>query len=416
MEKLREAGLIDGALVTLSGSLVTRYNECLALLGLKATKLKQFSIDGMGWSPEIAVEKKDNWYLNMGEANVNAIILSPSQKDKPVHMPSHSFDRDVMTAVFAAYAREIRDITKDAALIVHLDQDIDTFFDPFDLLRYNQITVRFTLLDQLAEKQQEQRALIQWFNRKNNFIDREVHKKLLESAKKYGDLRNRKLHLEPITLKVNSFYTRAFGGVFVLKDFIETILVFEDIKWFKKAIDDTAHNVLLFHLSHDELMETLVRHLIVEGNLKNAIQTPRYERIKKHIFSEHLAKKEHSFKDILSNKMLFKRYLDKLPLEAKKKISGVEIYLQRLIVDSNLKIEDFVDKQYQKALHKPHSSLGEEQKELIWRLLVKVMPKDPLHLYWYDKEAFYQAYETWDPTYQEWVIHNILRNNNNKPS
>ncbi len=416
MEKLREAGLIDGALVRLSGSMVSRYNECLKLLGAKTTKLKQFSIDGMGWSPEIAEEKKDNWYLNMGEANVNAIVLSPAQKDKPVHMPSHSFDRDVMTAVFAAYGREIKDITKDAALILHLDQNIDTFFDPFDLLRYSTITVRFTLLNKLKEKQQEQRALIQWFNRNNNFIDRDVHQKLLESAKKYGDLRKRKLDLEPITLPINSFYTTAFGGVFVLKDFIKTILVFEDKTWFKKATSDTTHDVLLFHIDHDELMDALVRQLIIENDLKSAVRTARYERIKKQLFSEQLKKKEHPFKEILESPMLFKRYLNQLPVETKKMISGVEIYFQRLTVDSELKQEAFVDKAYHKALHYPHSSLMDEQKELIWKLLSKVMPKDPLHLYWYDKAAFYDAYQTWDPSYQEWVIDTILLNANNQLS
>ncbi|QCX01529.1 hypothetical protein FGM00_15965 [Aggregatimonas sangjinii] len=415
MEKLQKAGLIGGALVSLSGSLVKRYNECLALLGVKATQLKQFSIDGMGWSPEVAQEKNNNWYLNTGEANVNALILTPLQKDKPVHMPSHSFDRDVMVSVFAAYNREIKDITKDSALIVHLDQNIDTFFEPFDMLRYNTIKVRFTLLNKLLEKQQEQRALIQWFNRKNNFIDKDVHQKLLESAKKYGDLRHRKLELQPITLKVNSFYTRAFGGMFVLKDFIETILVFEDEQWFKKAINDTTHNVLLFHLKHDELVDTMQRHLIIEGNLKDAVRTSRYKRIKKHIFSEHLKEKEHSFQEILGNEMLFKRYLDRLPMETKKKVASAEIYLQRLVVDNTIKLEEFVDVQYRKSLFAPHSSLQEEQTALIWRLLAKIMPKDPVHLYWYDKEAFYKAYETWEPTYQEWVIENILRNNNNHP-
>ncbi len=416
MEKLRKAGLIGGALVPLSGSLVKRYNECLALLGVTPTGLKQFSVDGMGWSPEVAQEKKNNWYLNTGEANVNAVILTPNQKDKPVHMPSHSFDRDVMIAVFAAYGREIKDITKDAAVIVHLDQAIDTFFEPFDLLRYDKITVRFTLLNKLLEKQQEQRALIQWFNRKNNFIDKEVHQKLLESAKKYGDLRKRKLRLEPITLKVKSFYTKAFGGMFVLKDFIETILVFEDEKWFQKAINDTSHDVTLFHLKHDELVHTMERHLIIEGSLKDAIRSSRYARIKKHIFSEHLKEKEHSFLEILGNDMLFKKYMDRLPMEEKKKVASAEIYLRRLVVDNTIKLEEFVDIQYRKSLYRPHSSLQEEQTALIWRLLAKIMPKDPVHLYWYDKEAFYEAYETWDPTYQEWVIENILRNNNNQPS
>ena len=100
MEKLKEAGLYGGALVPLSGAVAKRYNKCLAMLGVSPTSLNRFSVDAMGWSPEIAEEKKDNYYLNIGEANANAIIISPSQKDMPVHMPSHSFDRDLMNAVF----------------------------------------------------------------------------------------------------------------------------------------------------------------------------------------------------------------------------------------------------------------------------------------------------------------------------
>lgn len=245
MEKLREAGLYGGAAVGLSGSLAKRYNECLALLGVAPTSLKTFAIDGVGRSQEIAENKNDDYYLNTGDANVNAIIVSPDQDGKAVHMPSHSFDRDVMRAVFAAYGSEIRDITKDSALILQLDQHIDAFFEPFDLLRYDDITIRFTLLHHLDEKQMEQEAFIGLFNRDNNFIDREVHQKVLNSAKKYGDLRNRKLRLDPITLKVGSFYTRAFGGVFVLRDFIKPILIFEDEKVFKKAINDIEHDVLL---------------------------------------------------------------------------------------------------------------------------------------------------------------------------
>ena len=54
MEKLEAAGLIGGALAPVSGSLAERYNGCLAMLGVAPTKLKSFSVDGMGWSPEIS--------------------------------------------------------------------------------------------------------------------------------------------------------------------------------------------------------------------------------------------------------------------------------------------------------------------------------------------------------------------------
>ncbi len=411
MKKLREAALYGGAAVSLSGSLAKRYNECLALLGVAPTSLKNFAIDGVGRSQEIAENKKDDYYLNTGDANVNAIIVSPDQNGKPVHMPSHSFDRDVMRAVFAAYGREIRDITKDSALILQLDQHIDAFFEAFDLLRYDDITIRFTLLHHLDEKQMEQEAFIGLFNRDNNFIDREVHQQILNSAKKYGDLRKRKLRLDPIKLKVGSFYTRAFGGVFVLRDFIKPILIFEDEKVFKKAIDDIEHDVLLFHIDHDELIDQLVDHLIVELDVKDILNKARYKRIKKHLFTKHINKTEHPVQEILDSEILFKRYFNKIDITIQKKISGAELFIQKSSLGSTLKVKDYVEGTVLKALYKPHSSLEKEQRELIWKLLTKIAPIDPVHLYWYDKEQFYKTYATWEASYQDWVITRITENN-----
>ena len=69
MQKLKAANLYQSELIPISGKLVERYNQCLLKLGFEPTKLKSFSIDGIGWSPEIAEEKKELHYLNHGEAN-----------------------------------------------------------------------------------------------------------------------------------------------------------------------------------------------------------------------------------------------------------------------------------------------------------------------------------------------------------
>lgn len=416
MEKLREAGLIGSALVPISGSLARRYNACLAMLGMKPTKLTSFSIDGMGWSPEISEEKKETYYLNIGEANSNAIIITPAQKDKPVHMPFHSFDRDIMTAIFAAYEREIRDITKDSALCILLDQAMDAYYEPFDLLRFKYISVSFQLLNELDRKQKEQVALISEFNEGNNFIDRGIHNKILESAKTYGDLRHRKLDLEPIKLPIKSFYTRAFGGIFVLRDWRNDIIVFEDMKVFENAIKDTVHDVSLFHISHNELMAALVNYQVTQFDIRKAAKTKRYQRIKKHLFMEQLGKIDHPLREILDSTFLFKKYLNSLDKETQKKIMSVELYNQRKIVERELKMDDVVDITYTKALMEPHANLEEETRELVWKLLTKICPTDPLHMYWYDKEQFYKAYDTWEPSYQEWVISCILENNENYSS
>ena len=413
MEKLREAGLFSRELIPVSGSLAERYNGCLAMLGMKPTKLKKFGIDGMGWSPEIAEETGNEYYLNIGEANSNAIIVTPDQQGKPIHRPFHSFDRDIMTTVFAAYGKEIRDITKDSAICIHLDQNIDTYYEPLDLLRYKQLSVSFKTLNDLDKRQEEQMELVQTFNEGNNFIDRHLHNDLLESATKYGDLRTRKVILDPLQLRVSSFYTKAFGGIFVLRDFINDIIVFESEDTFKKAIKDTVHDVTLFHIGHNELTSTLVNHLIAEFNIKKAAKTERYERIKKHLFVQELKSHDHPLPEILDSMFLFKKYLNELDEEARKRLMSVERYNQRKIVERELKMEDVVDITYAKALLEPHSSLEEEQKELVWKLLTKMVPVDPLHLYWYDKNQFYKTYESWPESYQDWVIDMILKNNQN---
>lgn len=411
MDKLKAAGLYGGGLVPVSGSLAKRYNDCLAMLGVSSTTLSSFSVDAMGWSPEIALEKKDNFYLSSGEANSNAIIISPEQRNKPAHMPNHSFDSDLMEAVFTAFAKAIKDITKDAALCVHIDQKIDTFYDPFDLLRYDKITVTFELLNELDKRQKEQWNLIKTFIKDNNFIDRKLHHKLLESAKKYGDLRKRQLEIEPMTLEVKSFYTRAFGGVFVFKDFIKDIMVFEDKAIFDKAIQDTGHEVMLFHIDHDELIETLTSHVVIGNDLKKSSKSKRFDRIKKHRFALEIKTTEHPFNEILNSHFLFKKYLTELDLDTQKQINGVDVYFQKKIINKEIQQEDYIDKAYFKALHHPHSSLEEEQKELIWKLLVKITPNDPVHLYWYDKPQFYKRYATWPETYKDWVIEEILKEN-----
>jgi hypothetical protein len=149
----------------------------------------------------------------------------------------------------------------------------------------------------------------------------------------------------------------------------------------------------------------------LKKDFKSALRTPRYDRIKKHVFIENTKKLEHPINEILDSHFLFKKYLNKLPIEVQKRISGVELYYQRLIVDKNLKIEEYVDEDFVKILHEPHSSLKQEESALVWKLISKIIPKDPVHLYWYDKEQFYNLYADWQTGYQDWVIAEILENN-----
>ncbi len=410
MQKLKVASLYRSELMPISGKLVGRYNKCLVKLGFTETKLTTFSIDGMGWSPEIAKEKDNLHYLNNGEANPHGIIISPLQKGKPVYVPFHTFDREMMQHVFKTYGDKINDITRDCAICLDFDQSIDAFYEPLDVLKYDKVSIHFHLINDLDTIQKEQLRLIEKFKKDNNFIDENIHQEILESAKTYGDLRDRDLDLHQLEYSTDSFYTKAFGGVYLLRDFITTIIVFEDEKWYKEAIKDTIHDVLIYHIDQPQLMDKLRSHDIIECDLDKVVKTSRYERVKKYELAKSLENVQHPIQDILNDNVLFKSYLNKIDLDARKRVMSVERYLEKLETSNQYKIADIVDSKMFEALHEPHSSISAKHHDLIWRLLVNVAPKDILFLYWYDKEQFYKTYDTWDDSLKDWVIERIGNN------
>jgi len=410
MQKLKDANLYRSELIPVSGVLVERYNKCLKTLGFTETKLKSFYIDGVGWSPEVAEEKKDTQYLNHGDANPHGIIISPLQKGKPVYLPFHSFDREMMQHVFKTHGQKINNITRDSAICIDFDQDIDVFYDPLDVLKYDDVSITFRLIDNLEEKQKEQLKLVDKFKTDNNFIDEGIHQQLLDSSKAYGDLRDRDLSLHPLHFSTSSFFTRAFDGVYLLRDFIKPIIVFESKEIYKEAIKDTIHDVLIYHISQPELIDKLKDHIIIECDLESVVNTPNYDRIKKFELSQFLKDTQHPIKDILNDKVLFKSYLNKIDVKARKQVMGVELYLEKLERSNAYKIEDVVDHSLYFALHQPHSSLSAEHRDLIHKLLINISPKDVLFLYWYDKEQFYQSYKNWGDSFKDWAIERICNN------
>ncbi len=410
MQKLKTANLYRSELIPVSGKLVERYNKCLKTLGFSQTKLTSFSIDGIGWSPEVAEEKGDIQYLNHGDANPHGIIISPLQKGKPVYLPFHSFDREMMQHVFRTHGQKINDITRDSAICIDFDQDIDVFYEPLDVLKYDNVSITFRLIDDLNEVQMTQLRLIDKFKTEHNFIDENLQKQLLDLAKAYGDLRNRDLNLHPLHFSTGSFYTRAFDGIYLLRDFIKPIVVFESKDVYKEAIKDTIHDVLIYHISQPELVEKLRDHLIVDYDLEAIVKTPIYDRIKKFELAQFLKDTEHQIKDILNDKVLFKSYLNKIDIKARKQVMSVELYLEKLEKSNAYKIADVVDQSMFFALHQPHSSLTAEHRDLIHKLLINISPKDVLFLYWYDKEQFYKSYDTWDDSLKDWVIERISNN------
>jgi hypothetical protein len=226
MNKLKEANLYRSELILISGKLVERYNKCLVKLGFTATKLTSFFMDGIVWSREIAEEKKEVYYLNNGEANPHGIIISPLQNGLPIYNSFHSYDKELMKLVFKKQQQKIQNITRDSAICIDFDQNIDVFHEPLDILKYKEVIINFHLIDDLEKAKKEQLELIETFNRDYNFINEGLHEQLLRSAKKIWRFKRKRYYY-----RANNFYNRFFFYKSIWRNLFVTELYFTNFNF-----------------------------------------------------------------------------------------------------------------------------------------------------------------------------------------
>ncbi len=412
MQKLKEYNLHYPNPIKITGFMVDRYNKCLELFGIQPTKLSQFTIDGKGWSSEIAAEKNEIHYLNNGEANPQAILISPLQKEVEIYEPFSTFDKELINLIFESYFNEIKDITKESALCIEFNQGIDVYYDVYDLLKIEKITIEFHLINDLGAIKKEQLNLVAEFNKDNNFVNEKLHKKILNTVRKYGDLRNRNLNLKSLNYIINSFYTKAFGGVFVFKDFANEILIFENKQQYNQAIKNDTFKGLIFYIEQTELFSILEKYIVLELNIVKNANSERYKRIKKHLFTQMFSKTEQPLEQILDNDLLFKRYLNGLDLQGKKRLMAVDRFVELKNKDSKILPKDIIPSDVIRALYQPHSSLLDVNTFLIWKLLSKIAPADPVNMYRYAKDIFFKNYMSYDESYKNWIIKNIRNSKN----
>lgn len=384
----------SGLVLVESPELVARYNNCLKQLGIPLTSLKSFHIDGLGWSPEIANEHSNQWYLSAGIANPMAIIITIDQQNRPIYMPFSSFDRKMMKAFFAANGKQIADITTTHGLCLDVDQELSEYESPTDLLLVNSITVRSTAggLLQKAKLQAEMIATLikeplAWFDPRNR-------QALIQNVTDNGDMRFRNLEIPDFHFnEFGSWHTQAFNGVFILRQKKRATLVLEDQNYLdgiKDAITigDPALIGLLkkqgwidldlkWYKNHPEtiqhLKECISADIICNADptvaLNELSQSQRKQRIRS-------APKDERLK-LLQNLERLQASFDSSPIE--------------LTPDLEL------------LLYHPKASLEKGDRKVIWKLLTRFQRFDVLRRYTADKNYFALHYNQWPDSKKNWA-------------
>lgn len=410
MEKLRDKGLYGTGLIDVrTPQMVERYNACLRGIGLEETRLERFQIDGIGWSPQIAEEKELFNYLEHDEANQFAIILTQEQKNSPVYSPTHSFDKALMAEVFRIAHEQIAYLTTSTAIWFDIDQQIDRYHSPLDLLMFESITVNPTTVHGLINAARKQRELVASFRSDNELWKcKDFRDELIQSAKDYGDLRFKPCIIPHIPFnQIRNFHTRAFGGVFVFRDLqvlslTRQILILEDIEQHRNLIRSTD---FVYGITDDQLFEKLEKLGLANADLSWYLNNPQeLDAIKKNFIAETLYNSVDTEFDLANAtdsqiKGIFAKYQDQFPPIYK----VFEEFHKRI---DNRALEGFkATIPLRNLLMRPNPNLVPEIQQLVWKLLLRMTPKRNLvALYRNDQQSFNCEYRSWPKQRQLWAI------------
>jgi len=397
MKELIEAGLFGRGLVQVDSSvLVKRYNDALEHLGLEQTKLKTFQIDQMGWSPEIADEKGNDYYLSHGASNPLAIILTPEQASAPVYFPFHSFDWRMMYQWFKTHKVQIQEVTKETAICLDLDEEVDHFAAPSDLLMVQEVMVRASTPSGLMDHARRQHALVHRWNTEDDVhLDEELLLALVQTAQEQGDLRKRSLIIRDFQFSdVTDFYSKKFGGAFVLRSqnsdpriFARDMSVVDDHTVFKA--DETALEYLLEHGYVETSINWWQDHLF---RLKVIAESFLVD-----VLDKEEARLDYGAVSKIKRKALLQKYQSQL-----------DEHLELTRVRSSLKRGEMPEasSEIMMYLFHPSDSLSNSSREVVWQLLTYIQGGRfvPL-MYRHQKTAFVEGYaKKWKNPRRSWAL------------
>lgn len=267
--------------------LVDRYNECLQKLSIEPTQLTQFTIDKMGWSPEIAEEKNDPAYLHHGEANMYGIILSYEQSRVPLYRSVYSFTNYLLNRCFTKLEREIKDLSTLSGILLDFENGMSRFTDATDLLLMNHVQLKFatpTGYIQISQQQKEMHTRLK--SEEYAWMDENLHQEIIDSSSRFGDLRKKALELEAYTYRhLDNFYTELFGGCFVFKTFGKKPVLILCCQAQYDLLSD-IEGIKVFLLSDPETWSYLVNKEIIVINDYSSDDIPELKLLQQMIFAE----------------------------------------------------------------------------------------------------------------------------------
>jgi hypothetical protein len=408
MHRLIDNRLIFGQLKEISEPhLVARYNAALKGLGGKPTKLKNFRIDMAGFSPEVADEIGDEQYLDPHGVNRRFIILSPDQIELPVVNTAFSNTEDLLYKFLESNRRAIFALTIKDVLFGEIEDSVFEVKDIDDLLSIEQVEFRCSTSQDLLGATNELQLMIDRLNKEPDaWRDDAMLERMVEHAKRTGDIRMNELALKELLFRQSTFWTSHFGGVYV---FIEegqaTVIADPSAKGFRKSrpwqvayIDRNDH-------------QQVYRFLAETGR----IDPPRGSWIERSGLIEERARMLVVWLAVNENtKVDLSQVSDQWVVNWAARHTGIIEqdgglpllqWVRRDVANwSNLDVRDIAPA---KRFLISRANPEHPDRHIVNRLISDYLPFDYMTRFVFNKPGFYRDYENWPENYRDYVVKQI---------
>lgn len=407
-EFLQDLGLYGKGLLLVKDPIqVERYNQCLIEIGVEPTQLKEFSIDGIGYSPEIALEKDNKDYLSHeGISNPYAILLSPEQEGLPIYRPYYSFYRNLMDEMFRTFRGQITDITLHTAIYIDFDEGHTKISSAHELLFIEGLVLKFHVIGPIINAAKRQRELVTLLSQEDNWSDNELIEELKQNLSEHGKMTYQRIQLTEFPfMDMRSFYTGAFGGAYVFRDIDSDKQIIIHVDTANANRMENGH--VEYRFGDVDLYDRLYEHGIIElrpNYYTKGASVEKLERLAECLFVDAVTKTDNTTDILKITESQRKQRAIKLIEQGT--LSPVYDELMNLTQLAQLKRKkeiSNVSPALQKILMHPHKGVKDSSRIVVHRLLAHLLPIDVLELYTYARDTFFEIYVTWPQNKQAWA-------------
>lgn len=384
-----------------SDTLRERYNRALEAICHRRTLLTSFHIDMTGFSPEVAEEFNDAFYLNPHGINRRFILLVPEQKDLIVRAPMFSWTADVMHSFMEENWNELFSLMAREAVFGEFENSIYRLESIQEILDLKTIALSLDTPNRVIDAA---RALHEKIGNigedPENWLDDNRLNELVSLAVRTGDIRRHPVIPLKNQYNLRHFYTHHFGGVYRFDHGRRVVVLTVDPELRALGLGDAD-------IQHHRLSDSeQVRRYLTERRLVRYQENREElkEQFRGFLLDIHVRENpgtDFAALDENAEKHLIHKYWDALPELAKVILTAIRHLEQGIPMgDEQAAGSAFF------LLVEPK---GGEMAPLIHHLLANFRAHHYRYLYRWNRALFWQQYALWPGAKQEYVSRYITR-------